>query len=128
MNANNTTGAAIVVLLGGTPIPLPNNQILNAFTVNAANTTFTVGTTGTYLLSYRVSTTVSLLLTSGITVNGTLAPSSVLTPAVTTTQYNNTFLINLTAGDQIQLQLSGLVGTAVLQAGNGAELALVRIV
>ncbi len=127
MNASNTTGSTIAVVLGGTPVPLPNNQILNNFTANGTSTSFTVAQTGTYLVSYRVSTTAALILTSGITVNGTLAPVSQLTPLISVSSYNNTFLINLTAGDVIQLQLSGLLGAAILQTGSGAELALVRV-
>jgi hypothetical protein len=128
MNADNTTGAVIGIVLGGTNIPLPNNQILNNFTVDGTNTIFTVTETGTYLVSYHVALTVAVLLTSGVSVNGTLAPSSVLTPLLSVSQYNNTFLLNLTAGDQLSLQLSGLLGAVVLQAGSGAGLSLVRVV
>jgi hypothetical protein len=128
MNASNNTGSAIAVILGGTPVPLPNNQILNNFTVDGANESFTVLQTGTYLVSFRVSLTAALLLTAGITVNGTLVPVSQLSPVLSVSQYTNTFLLNLTAGDVVELQLSGLLGLATLQAGSGAELALVRVV
>ncbi len=43
--AANTSGSVIAVVLGGTPVPLPDAQSLGAnVTVNGANNTFTVAT------------------------------------------------------------------------------------
>lgn len=66
MNAVNESGGTVAVVLDGTAVPLPDNQILDTFTVDAANTTFTVPAAGTYLVSYRVSTTAALLMSSRI--------------------------------------------------------------
>ena len=69
--ASNTVGNTILVVLGGTNVPLPNNQSLGGFTVNGANNTFTVPATGRYYLTYQISTTVSLLAGSRLILNGT---------------------------------------------------------
>lgn len=45
MFANNTLGDPITVILGGTNIPLSNNQSLGNFTVNASNDIFTIPVT-----------------------------------------------------------------------------------
>lgn len=39
-----------------TPVPLPDNHVLDRFAVNGANTVFTILAAGTYLVSYLVST------------------------------------------------------------------------
>ncbi|HDR8037767.1 TPA: collagen-like triple helix repeat-containing protein, partial [Bacillus cereus] len=57
MFANNTLGGPISVILGGTNIPLSNNQSLGNFTVNASNDIFTIPVTGRYYLTYQVNTT-----------------------------------------------------------------------
>ncbi len=51
MFANNTLGGPISVILGGTNIPLSNNQSLGNFTVNATNDIFTIPVTGRYYLT-----------------------------------------------------------------------------
>ncbi|BDF09857.1 hypothetical protein CE91St49_32870 [Emergencia timonensis] len=127
MNALNTNGATIAVLLGGTTVPLPNDQVLDGFTVDAGNTTFTVPATGTYMVTYRVSTTAGLLMSSRVMRNGTALAGSTFSPAVSVSSYSATTFATLTAGDTLQLQLFGLAGAAVLQGGNGASLTVVRL-
>lgn len=128
MSALNTTGSTIVVVLGGTAVPLPNNQNLDGFTVDAANQVFTVPATGTYLISYSIKTTASLLLSSQILRNGATLPGSVIAPAVAINMFYNMQIVNLNAGDTLTLQLFGLLGAVVLQGGTGASLTVVRLV
>nr|WP_245644910.1 hypothetical protein [Peribacillus loiseleuriae] len=131
MYASNTVGSTIVVLLGGTSVPLPNNQSLDGFTVNGANTTFTVPVTGRYYLTYQINTTVALLAGSRLILNGTTTPipGSIVSPAVSTSNYNNDVIVSLTAGDTILLQLFGLVATVILVGGGatGAALTIIRL-
>ncbi len=127
MNATNTTGATIAVILGGTPVPLPDSQVLDGFTVNGANDTFTVPVTGTYMVTYRVSTTAALLMSSRVLRNGTTLPASTFSPVASVSSYSATTFAALNAGDTLQLQLFGLLGAAVLQGGNGATLTVIRL-
>ena len=118
MNAVNATGDTITVVLGGTVIPLPDYQELDGFTTNATNAVFTVPFSGTYMISYRVSTTAALLMSSRVLRNGNELGGSTFTA---------TTFAALDAGDRIQLQLFGLIGAAVLQLGNGANLTIIRL-
>lgn len=127
MGALNTGGATIAVILGGASVPLPNNQILNNFVTNGSNTRFTVPATGTYLISYSVKTTAALLMSSRILRNGSPLSGSIQTPAIAVNQFSLTLLSNLNAGDTLELELFGLLGTAILQGGTGASLAVVRL-
>ena len=127
MNAANTTGTTITVILGGTAVPLPNNQVLGGFTVNGSNDTFTVPVTGTYSISYRVATTASLLMSSRVMRNGAALAGSSFAPTVSASSFAATTFATLTAGDTLQLQLFGLAGAAVLQGGNGATLTVIRL-
>lgn len=127
MNAQNTAAAAIAVIVGGTAVPLPNDQILNRFTVNAANTIFTVPVTGTYLITYTIKTTAALLMSSRVLLNNAPMAGTIDAPAVATGQFSATRINTLTAGDTLELQLFGLLGTAVLQAGTGASLVVIRL-
>ena len=128
MSALNTSGTTLAVVVGGSAVPLPNDQVLDSFTVNAANTIFTVPATGSYLITYTVRTTAALLLSSRILRNGAALAGSVVSPAVSASDFSATLIANLTAGDTLELQLFGLLGTAILQGGTGASLAVVRLV
>ena len=127
MSAQNTTGDTISVILDGTVVPLPNNQNLDGFVADGTNSTFTVPTTGTYLLTYNISVTAALLMSSRVLVNGSEIPSTVFAPAVSAANFTATTIVNLTAGDEVELQLFGLVSEAVLQNGAGATLTAVRL-
>lgn len=127
MSALNTNGATIAVVLGGTPVPLPNSQVLDGFTVDAANQVFTVPETGTYLISYEIKTTAALLMSARVLRNGAVLPGSTVTPAVAVNGFSNMQIAVLAAGDTLELQLFGLLGAAVLQGGTGAGLNVVRL-
>ena len=128
MSAANTTSTVIAVVLGGTNIPLPDNQNLNTFTVDGTNTVFTVPATGEYLISYAVTTTTALLVSSQITQNGAPLAASVITPTVAASNLESTFIVPLTAGDTLSLQLFGLLGAATLLGGASTYMTLVRVI
>ena len=123
MNAVNATGDTITVVLGGTVIPLPDYQELDGFTTNATNAVFTVPFSGTYM----ISTTAALLMSSRVLRNGNELGGSTFSPAVSVSTFTATTFAALDAGDRIQLQLFGLIGAAVLQLGNGANLTIIRL-
>lgn len=123
----NTSGAVIAVVLGGTNIALPNNQVLNGITVGGGNTTFTVPSAGNYLISYSINTTAALLVSSCLVINSSPFTPSIITPALSLSSFNNTVIAPLTAGSTITLQLFGLLGAATLITGAGATLTIVRV-
>lgn len=128
MSAANTTAAVIAVVLGGTDIPLPDNQNLNTFTVNGANTEFTVPATGEYLISYAVTSTAALLVSSQILQNGTVIAASIVSPTAAIDKLSTTFIVPLTAGDTLTLQLFGLLGSATLSGGASTYMTVVRLI
>ncbi|BCD17569.1 hypothetical protein BC30077_2345 [Bacillus cereus] len=80
MFANNTLGGPISVILGGTNIPLSNNQSLGNFTVNASNDIFTIPVTGRYYLTYQVNTTTALLAGTRLLLNSSTSLSGSIFP------------------------------------------------
>ena len=84
--AANTQGSSVLVALGGSPIPLPNAQVLSPdITANTGNTVFTVATAGTYQISYHVNTTVALLMGTRLVINGVNSIPSTINPVVSLT-------------------------------------------
>lgn len=127
MSALNTTGEDISVLLAGTIVPLPSEQVLTTFTVDAADEVFTVPETGLYFLSYDVKLTAAAILSSQILRNGASLPGSVVSPALALDEFSSMQIVSLDAGDTIAVQLFGLLGLATLQSGNGASLTMIRL-
>ncbi|WP_438421738.1 BclA C-terminal domain-containing protein [Bacillus siamensis] len=127
--ASNTGGGVVAVVIGGTAISLPNDQNLSAdITANAANTMFTVAPAGRYYISYQINLAAGLLVSSRVLINGAPPASSIIAPAVSLANFNNSFIVNLTAGSTIQLQLFGLLGEAALLGGSaGAALNIIRL-
>lgn len=128
--AANTQGSSVLVALGGTPIALPNAQLLSPdITVNAGNTVFTVATPGTYQISYHVNTTAALLMGTRLVINGTNSVPSTINPALSVSNFENQIKVTLPANSTISLQLfTSIVGTAVLVSGGaGASLTVVRL-
>jgi len=128
--AANTQGSSILVALGGTPIPLPNAQVLPPdITVNAGNTVFTVVTPGTYQISYHVNTAASLLMGTRLVINGANNAPSTINPVISTSSFENQIKITLPANSTVSLQLfTSVVGTAVLVGGGaGASLTIIRL-
>lgn len=129
--AANTSGTSITVAVGGTSIPLPNAQVLSADIVaSGGSTVFTVNTAGRYRISYHINTTLSLLLSSRLIINGVSNLQSTITPIIALSNYSNEIEIDLGAGSTISLQLFPplLVGLAVLISGGaGASLMIIRL-
>ena len=112
-------------MLGGTNIPLPNDQQLNNVTVNGANDTFTVQQAGTYEIEYAIHLTAPMPMSTRITKNG----ASISTSEVATDprdSFTKVFTVALAAGDTISLQLQGLLGTATL-SNDPAKITSLRI-
>ncbi|PAD65339.1 hypothetical protein CHH79_02680 [Bacillus siamensis] len=127
--ASNTGGGVVAVVIGGTAISLPNDQNLSPdITANAANTVFTVAPAGRYYISYQINLAAGQLVSSRVLINGTPPASSIIAPAVSLANFNNSFIVNLSAGSTIQLQLFGLLGEAALLGGSaGAALNIIRL-
>ena len=127
--ANNTSGTAISVLLGGTNVPLPNNQNIGpGITVSGGNTVFTVANAGNYYISYSINITASLLVSSRITINGAPLAGTINSPALATTSFSATIITTLAAGSAISLQLFGLLAVATLSTTTpGAVLTIIRL-
>ncbi|MFA7064083.1 MAG: collagen-like protein, partial [Bacilli bacterium] len=131
MSAQNTEEATITVTIAGTNIDLPNNQNLDAFTVDGTNTIFTVPETGKYFISYQINVKDELFTETGVTVNGIVLPSSVISPdvgvGVGITNYNASTIATLDVGYEIALEFFGVADTAELQGGVGAALNIIRL-
>ena len=129
--AANTQGDAIPVIVDGVSVPLPNNQILSPdITVNGKNDTFTVNTAGRYRISYNINTTLALGVGSRLMISGKTNKASDIKPAPLNplSRFANDILVDLEAGDEVTLQLYGLLGGATLLPGSvGASLSMVRL-
>ena len=129
--AANTQGSTLSVAVSGTPIPLPNAQVLPPnITANSGNTVFTVAEAGTYQISYHVNTTLALLMGTRLVINGANNTASTIAPSVATSRFENQITVNLTANSTISLQMYPLTlaGAAVLVGGGaGASLTIIRL-
>ncbi|HEF5234398.1 TPA: collagen-like protein, partial [Bacillus cereus] len=127
--ANNTSGSVISVLLGGTNIPLPNNQNIGpGITVSGGNTVFTVANAGNYYIAYTINLTAGLLVSSRITVNGSPLAGTINSPTVATGSFSATIIASLPAGAAVSLQLFGVVALATLSTATpGATLTIIRL-
>ncbi len=129
--AANTQGTSILVPLGGTPIPLPDDQLLSpGITANAGNTTFTVAAAGTYQISYHVNITLALLMGTRLVINGVNNVPSTVAPVAAATNFENKIKVVLPANSTITLQMYpiALAGTAILVgSGAGASLTIIRL-
>lgn len=125
--AANTSGTVLSVLLGGTDVPLPDDQNLNGITADASNTEFTVTETGRYYIQYSVNFTAGLLIGARLVINGVALTSSERNPILTVSNLSASVITNLNAGDTVTLEIFGLLGLATLQDGQGAALTIIRI-
>ena len=129
--AANTQGSSVLVSLGGSPIPLPDDQLLSpGITANAGNTTFTVAAAGTYQISYHVNTTLALLMGTRLVINGVNNVPSTIAPVAAATNFENKIKVVLPANSTITLQMYpiALAGTAILVgSGAGASLTIIRL-
>ncbi len=128
--AANTRGSAFRVTTS-TPalVSLPDAQVLPAnIVVNGANNIFTINTAGVYRISYQLNTTLDLLVSSRLLINGTPLLASAIAPAVSVSSLSNEVILNLAAGSTVSLQLFGLSDTVVLTNNAlGAGLMMIRL-
>ena len=129
--AANTQGTAIPVTASGTPVPLPDAQVLPP-EIRYSNATFTVAEEGTYLISYHVNTTQPV--TAGTRLNiisdfsYRAATASTIPPVAPRSSFRNHVKVNLSAGSTVSLQMFGPAGTATLLGGGaGASLTIIRL-
>lgn len=126
--AANTSGASIVVVLGGTTVALPNAQDLSPdITVNGANTVFTLTSAGRYYLSFAVHLTASLALGARLVVNGSPLTQMTIAPSLSLSSFIADCIVTLPANTTISLELFGLLGTAILVTGAGAVLTMIKL-
>ncbi|MBA1335130.1 MAG: hypothetical protein HPY66_0752 [Firmicutes bacterium] len=71
--------------------------------------------------------TVGALLGSRLIINGSDNLASTINPVLTLSSYSAEIIVTLPANSTITLELFGLLGTAVLQAGAGASLTIIRL-
>ena len=128
--AVNTQGSPIAVSSGGTPIPLPNEQVLpSGVTADSTNTVFTVAEAGTYQISYHVNTTLALPMGTRLVINSINHVASTIAPKIDTSRFENQITVYLPANSTISLQMfTSIVGTAILVGGGaGASLTIIRL-
>lgn len=122
------SGAALTAAVGGTPVPLPLGQVIPAgISVDGTNTLFTVTVTGTYRISYAVNTTLAVAMNTRIMINGGANTASTVAPLISLSNYSNEILIALTAGNTVQLQVTGLGVGLTLVTGAGATLMIEQL-
>ena len=122
------SGTALTASLTGTPVPLPSGQILpTGITVDGTYTTFTVAIAGRYRIAYAVNTTVALLLTTRIMINGVSSTASTVAPILSLSNYSTEILADLTAGSTVQLQTVGASINLTLATGAGATMMITQL-
>ncbi|MDD2573886.1 MAG: collagen-like triple helix repeat-containing protein [Bacillota bacterium] len=126
--AANATGASVAVVIGGTPVPLPDAQNLSAdITPNGDSTEFTVEPAGRYYISYNVNMVVALLMGSRLIINGAINTASTISPILALSRLAAEIIVDLPANSTITLELFGFLGATVLQTGAGASLTIIRL-
>ncbi len=124
----NTTPQTLNLTLGGTTVvPLPEAMPLSDVTYTPANS-ITVAETGIYEINY--SSTLSAALGTAVTLavrsNGTIIPSTAISRVLSVgvgSLYSGSTIINLTAGDVIDMALSALLAVGIT-LGNGVSATL----
>lgn len=121
-------GATLTAQLTGTPVPLPEGQILpTGISVDSGNTTFTVTPAGRYRISYAVNTTLGVAISTRLMINGFPNTASTVSGLLSLSNFSNEIIIDLPASSTIQLQLVGISVPLTLTDGAGATLMIVRL-
>ena len=130
MYAVNSSSSTVNIILGGTLVPLPDEQILEGgfdLCHSEGDTTFIIPESGIYMISYNIGTATNTLMYTRILRNGVQLPGSLLSPLNPLGRYELTCFSYLNAQDTIALQLFGTKHTVDLQEGTGAVLTLVKL-
>jgi hypothetical protein len=123
----NASAITMAVVLGGTNVPFASNQRFNDVTVDGSNTSFTVNNAGTYRIDYNINTNATTTASARLLINGTTEPSSYVTPSTAVTKLQAFTIVTLAAGDVINVQMYGLIGSVTLQSGQGAGISIQKL-
>lgn len=126
MSARNDGGQTLAVTTEGTAVPMPSEQTLQRFTANPGSTSFAVPETGTYLIFYHVQAQGTDPLIARVVSGGAVLPGS-SSGRMGAGAYGASFVVGLTAGDSLEVQLAGGPETVTLPDGSGACLSVVRL-
>ncbi|GIN99440.1 MULTISPECIES: BclA C-terminal domain-containing protein [Brevibacillus] len=121
-----TSPFVIVVPPEGINLPLPDNQILDSFTVEDENRVFIVPEDGRYILRYNITTSSSFTLVTRLLRNNTVEINTSKSGGKQTNTFGAETQENLIKGDKITLQVMG-DNVAVSFLGNGIEGAFLTI-
>jgi hypothetical protein len=69
-----------------------------------------------------------LLVSSQVLQNGAPITASIVTPTVAADNLSTSFIVPLTAGDTLTLQLFGLLGAATLLGGASTYMTVIRVI
>lgn len=127
--AANTSEPNVSITVGGTAVPLPDDQVLSPdITVNTSNTGFTVNEGGRYRISYQINTSTAIAAGTRITIDGVGVVSSTIVPNLLLTNFSNEIIEDISAGSTISLEMFGIVSAVVLLTnGAGATLMITRL-
>ena len=109
--------ATVTLSIGTTAIPFASGTDIVVGTdiaKNGANTTFTLASTGTYAVFYRIDTTVAVVGGSVQVYKNSSVAQGASISIVTTGSRSDHLLVSATAGDTIQL-----VATSAVNVGLG---------
>ena len=97
-------------------------------------TQLTVNTTGRYLISYNVNTSVPSNAGTRLMINGKADPASVIAPSIAVpptvlrSHFSAEIIVDLTAGSTVSLQMFGpLANITLLPGSGGANLSVIRL-
>jgi len=118
----NTVPQTLNLAIGGTTqLPLPSTMPALGPTYTPANS-ITIGTAGTYEINYAstLSAAIGTTVTTAVRRNGTAIPEARVSRLLAVgvgTLFNGSILIDLSAGDVIDLALSALLAVGVTLGG-----------
>lgn len=113
-------GLITAVILGGTDVDFPDANVVSygAGAPTYSNGDITITTAGTYRVTYTYETTLGLLVSMRLTLNGAPVASSVSGGALAVAAYNGQALVPAGVGDTISLQFFGVLGAATANHGS----------
>ena len=129
---NDTSELIDITLAGETQIPLPNSAP-NLNTTYTPENSITIEQAGTYEINYysNMTAAVATTVTMSVRNNGTDIPSTVISRALSvgvSSIYSGSAIVELAAGDVIDMALSALLAVGVtLGTGVNATLSVKRI-
>jgi len=124
--AASTTNQTVTISGAGTALRFPENQVLVGVMKNAANTVFTVSSSGHYLVTYTVNIELAAQEFIALTINNVIFAPAMLT-GTDTAGYASTVIVPLVSGSQLSVKIFGPDRTTSLFDGAGAALTIVRI-